>query len=65
MLLQPLGDERMAVGRKVALFPAHWKLCLGISTAAQCGEVVEWLLHLDVDNTNMIAKDDTHLYVRK
>lgn len=65
MLLQPLDGEGLSVGREVILFLAHWELCLGISTPAHCGEVLEWLLHFAVENIDVVAKDDIHLRVRK
>ena len=70
VLLQPLGDEGMSVGREVVLFLAHWELCLGmdIPTAVQGGEDVKWLVPCAVesmDALNVVARVDIHLHVRK
>ena len=56
----------MAVDWEVVLFLAHWELSLGIPPAAQCGEDVEWLLLLAVENIhvlNLVDREDKYLYM--
>ena len=54
------------MGGEMVLFLARCELGLGIPTAAQCGEDVEWLLFLAVESMdvlNMVVKDGIYLYM--
>lgn len=59
--VQPLGVERVVVGRKVVLL--HWE---GVHAAVQCGDDVESLLLFAVENIdvlNLVGREDMYLHV--